>query len=269
MSEEEESQALVFDNGTAYMKAGFAGDDAPRSVFPTVTTTKLVEDRQNIRPAIRKRKKLVGDEAVEHKYDDNVTVTRPMEKGVCRNWDHMEMIWHHAFYHELRVAPEEHSTLVTEPVLHNKANREKMCQIFLETFNVPAYYVGIAPVLSLYASGSTTGFVIDFGDEQTQFVPIYEGYAIPMASKIHDIGGYHITQFLQQSLLRKGHDINWEIASAIKEKLLYVAENGVEHELEKPLCLHPNWLVGAYLRNIDSQRSSVMITVAQRMNLCG
>ncbi len=79
----------------------------------------------------------------------------------------MEKILNHTYYFELRVFPDEHPVLLTEAVLNLKANREKMAQIMFDTFNVPALYVGIQPVLSLYSTGRTTGIVCESGDGVT------------------------------------------------------------------------------------------------------
>ena len=59
---------------------------------------------------------------------------------------------------------QEHRVLLTEEPLNPKANRERMTHIMFETFNVPAMYVAIQAVLSLYASDRTTGIVVGSGD---------------------------------------------------------------------------------------------------------
>jgi len=93
----------------------------------------------------------------------------------------MEKIWNHTFYVELRVSPDEHPVLLTEVLLNPKTKKEKMTQIMFETFKVPALYVAIQPVLSLYSAGRTTGIVCDAGNDIIHAVPIYEGLLIPYA----------------------------------------------------------------------------------------
>lgn len=154
-----EASALVIDNGSGMVKAGFAGEDAPRAVFPSIVG---FPRHQTVMAGTGGKEQYIGDQAQGMR--GVLTLHYPIEHGIVTNWSEMESIWHHTYYNELRVMPEEHPVLLTEAPMNPKSNREKMTQIMFETFNAPAMYVAIQAVLSLYASGRTTGIVLDSGD---------------------------------------------------------------------------------------------------------
>jgi actin, other eukaryote len=119
----EDNQILVVDNGSGVVKAGFSGEDAPRSIFPSIVGT----PKNTFIPTILRdsdQDEYIGDEAQQKR--GILKISYPIEQGIVRDWDHMEKIWNHTFYVELKVSPDEHPVLLTEGPCNPKVNREKM-----------------------------------------------------------------------------------------------------------------------------------------------
>jgi len=222
MSYDDEKAPIVCDNGSGMVKCGFSGEDAPRTVFSSVVGRP--REAQGML-GVPKKEFFVGDDAMAKR--GILTIRYPIEHGVVTNWDDMEKIWHYTFYSEMRANPEDHNILLTEAPMNPKHNRERMTQIMFETFNVPAMYVGIQAVLSLYSSGRTTGIVLDSGDGVTHTVPIYEGYSMPHAIMRVDMAGRDMTEHMMKLLMEQGSSFRTsseqEIVRSIKEQLTYVA----------------------------------------------
>jgi centractin len=139
-----------------------------------------------------------------------------------------------ASYLTVSVLLEQHPVLLTEAPLNPRKNREQAAQILFETFNVPALFISMQAVLSLYASGRTTGVVLDSGDGVTHVVPVYEGFAVQNAVMRMDLAGRDVTDHLQLLLRKAGYNFvtsaEREVIKDIKEKRCYVAYDPQKEE---------------------------------------
>ncbi|KAJ2779928.1 centractin- actin- protein of the dynactin complex [Coemansia javaensis] len=225
------NQPVVIDNGSGVIKAGFAGDDQPKSFFPSAVGR---PKHLRIMAGAVEGDFFIGRQAEELR--GLLKVTYPLEHGVVTDWEDMEKIWSYIYNDELKTLSEEHPVLLTEAPLNPSSNREQAAQIFFETFNVPALHTSIQAVLSLYASGRTTGVVLDSGDGVSHAVPVFEGFALPHAIRRIDVAGRDITEHLQVLLQKAGHGFftsaEKEIVRQIKEKICYVALDAAREEKE-------------------------------------
>jgi len=235
-SEDPPAQAVVLESGTGEIRIGFAGEETPQAVFPPVVADykypHMLATETSFCTAQQPRRWYCGDEALAAR-SHGVALDPPIYPvvgGIVREcyWLKMERLWRHAFYDRLRIAPEEHPLLLAEPPLNPRANREKTAQLMFEEFNATALCLANQAVLSLYASGRTTGLVLDSGLDVSHVVPVYEGHAIRHSMARLDMAGRQLTAHLQQLLSEGGPElakvaVERLIVRDIKEKLCYVA----------------------------------------------
>uniref|UniRef100_A0A8D1USE1 Actin related protein 1A n=1 Tax=Sus scrofa TaxID=9823 RepID=A0A8D1USE1_PIG len=216
--------------GSGVIKAGFAGDQIPKYCFPNyVGRPKHVR----VMAGALEGDIFIGPKAEEHR--GLLSIRYPMEHGIVKDWNDMERIWQYVYSKDqLQTFSEEHPVLLTEAPLNPRKNRERAAEVFFETFNVPALFISMQAVLSLYATGRTTGVVLDSGDGVTHAVPIYEGFAMPHSIMRIDIAGRDVSRFLRLYLRKEGYDFHssseFEIVKAIKERACYLSINPQKDE---------------------------------------
>lgn len=127
----------------------------------------------------------------------------------------------------LNAKMDEHPVLLTESPHNPSSHREQLAEVFFETFRAPALFVAPPAVLSLYASGRTTGVVLDVGDGVTHCIPVYEGYALPHSIVRSDLAGGDVTKRLQLLLRKSGLAFSTtaetDFLSTMKEEVCYVS----------------------------------------------
>ena len=121
--------------------------------------------------------------------------------------------------------------LLTEAPLNPCHNRDKVAEIFFENFRAPALFFAPPAVLSLYASGRTTGVVLDVGEGVTHAVPVYEGFALPHSVTRSDVAGRDVTRQMQLLLRRSGLSFTTtaeaDLVKTMKEESCFVTRTPV------------------------------------------
>jgi len=237
---------VICDNGTGFVKCGFAGTNFPAAIFPSMVgrQTLRYEESDNVENVVLKEI-MVGTEAALLR--SKLEITYPLENGIVRNWTDIFYIWDYTFNERLNIKPDECKILLTEPPMNPKQNKEKMVQAMFEKYNFKSVYIATQAVLVLYAQGLLTGVVCDSGDGVTHVIGVYEGYSIPHSTRRLDVAGRNITRYLIDLLLVRGYAFNrsadFETVRQIKEKLCYV---GYDIDFERKLANETTVLIDQF-----------------------
>ncbi|XP_076442211.1 actin-related protein 2-A-like [Babylonia areolata] len=239
-------RVVVCDNGTGFVKCGYAGSNFPAHIFPSLVGRPVIRSSAKI-GNIELKDLMVGDEASQLR--SMLEVNYPMDNGIVRNWEDMIHVYDHTFGKE-RLNVETHNSriLLTEPPMNPMKNREKMVEVMFEKYQFHSVHIAIQAVLTLYAQGLLTGVVVDSGDGVTHICPVYDGFSLPHLTRRLDIAGRDITKYLIKLLLLRGyafnHSADFETVRMLKEKLCYTA---YDIEQEQKLALETTVLVEPYV----------------------
>jgi len=218
---DDDTQAVVIDNGSGMMKAGYGQQESPEVYFSSV----IGRPKYGTMVGSEVKEHYIGKEAIDKR--GVLSLSYPVANGIVNDWDDMTKIWEHTYYNELRCEPTERPAHLTEAPKNPTKNREKMLEIFMDQFQVPAFYVSVQAVLALYSSGRTTGCVYDSGDGVSHTVPVYDGFSLKHAIKRANLAGRELTGYLGDILNESGINLTssaeFDIVRDIKEKKTYVA----------------------------------------------
>lgn len=235
---------VVCDNGTGFVKCGYANTNFPAHIFPSLVGRPTIRSQTKVND-IEIKDLMVGEDA--SKLRQMLEINYPMDNGIVRNWEDMKHVWNHTFYEKLKIDPKQCKVLLTEPPMNPASNREMMIKTMFEEYQFEGVYIAVQAVLTLYAQGLLTGVVVDSGDGVTHIVPVYEGFALPHLTRRLNIAGRSITQYLIKLLLLRGYAFNqsadFETIRMLKEKLCYV---GYDVEVEQKLANETTVLVEQY-----------------------
>jgi len=235
---------VVCDNGTGFVKCGFAGDNFPKHIFPSIVGRPILRSEEKMSDVTLKDI-MIGDECTAAR--DFLETSYPITNGIVKDWPDMKHLYDYTFFERLKIDPTEHKIMLTEAALNPKGNRKKLVETMFETYNFQGVHCSIQAVLTLYAQGLLTGVVVDSGDGVTHIVPVYEGFAMPQQIKRLDVAGRHLTEYMIKLLQLRGYTFNrtadFETVREIKEKVCYV---GYDLELEKKLALETTTVMQSY-----------------------
>ncbi|CAD8065674.1 unnamed protein product [Paramecium sonneborni] len=215
------NNSIVIDMGSSQIKAGIGGEEKPKLIFNSY----IGRPKYKALPVANSQEFYVGNQITDSTRGV-IKIKYPYQKGIIKDMNEMDQLWKYAFQ-ELRGNPKECPILLTEPPYASQQQKVEITKQFFESYNCPALFFAVSGVTSLFASGKSTGVILDIGDTISQSIPIYDGFYIQHSAQRVDLAGRDVTENLNNLLRRAGYTFTttaeYEIVKKIKEKRCFLS----------------------------------------------
>jgi len=212
----DEVNAVVLDIGSCTVKAGYAGEDTPKAVFPSWVgkipgqnreeggeggkdgggDTEMKDAAGGVKP---KQRYHVGVNALGLRRD-GMEVVPALQGGLYHDWEVVEALWDSAFEERLRVKPAEHPMMLAEPSHNDKALREKTVEMMFEIYSPPAVFLAKNAALSSFSVGRQTSVVMDCGYEAATVAAVHDGYVLQKSVCRAPLGGAVLNRCMEAAV---------------------------------------------------------------------
>lgn len=232
--------AVVVDQGSGFVKAGFAGEAQPRLVL--------------------KSSSLVPTGLQGCKLADGMVRVHPIKHGVVVDWEALEGLWERLLVGGLQVCPEQWPVLVSYSPTSPPSARERVAELLFEALAVPACHMASTALLALCSTGALSGLAVEAGAGVCHATPVYAGHSWLEATYRMDVAGSTLSRYLRELLVAACPDLQWQDLSRkaitqLKKRFCYVSQD-FEHDLRNPACQHPAsfYLASGYRVCLSSER---------------
>lgn len=238
----DEIGALVLDPGTHSTRAGFAGEDTPKSLIPS-----------NYGAVSASAKKFYGDGTI-HQPRAAMEVQNYMHEGTVKDFDAATDAWNHIFQDQLRIQAGDHPLMIVEPAWNAAAQREKTLEIAFEKLNVPASYLLKGGVAAAFASGKSTALVVDIGHGVTSVTPVYDGLVLKRGMQKQLFAGAALNEEVDKAF----NDRQIDIPPHFSVKRKGAPETGKDAVLSLPEGLTTSFLAAERTRVVEEFKESAL-----------
>ena len=232
------SEHLVIDLGNAYTKIGFSGEDLPKEIIPSLYARNKMFDKKNEIGAFDQKMEVFGYEATEPQYETDydlfhLTCGDHKEKT---SKEYLEFL-KDTLENKMGLSTGEYDVIVNISPIKNEDNIRAYGRLFIEDLGFKGLAMINSSSLSLFATGKTTGVIVQCGEKRTYTVPIYEGFPLYHALNKARVGGRDITDIFKAGIIEnqiaiRGGDIH--TLRQVKEKTCCVpVENDYKFYLDE------------------------------------